>query len=137
MAQDHDKKATRICHDRYDCRSCMSEHANHDAVTHRPINGYSDFTGYRVHVGMRPETRGMGASGGTARALPRHGEGREISSSAAPGTASGPGARAGLDGLKMGGASYSSSASAFFLRVNGSVLVSWYKCRGRGKDLSR
>jgi len=71
----------------------------------------------------------MGSSGGKARALPRHGEGGEISSSAAPGTASGPGARAGLDGLKMGGASCSSSASAFFLRVNGSVLVGQRECR--------
>jgi hypothetical protein len=48
------KRLKRICHDRYDCRYCMSEHAKHDAVTHRPIYGYSYFTVYRVNVGIRP-----------------------------------------------------------------------------------
>ncbi len=107
----------------------MSEHANHEAVIHRPIHGYSYFTGYRVNVGIRPETRVMGSSGGKARALPRHTDGREISSWAAPGTASGPGARAGPDGLKTGGVPYSSSASAFFLHVNGGGVVSQRECK--------
>jgi hypothetical protein len=71
----------------------------------------------------------VGASGGKARALPRHDEGREISSSAAPGTASGPAVPGGRDGLKMGGASCSASASAFFLPLNGGVMVGQRECR--------
>jgi hypothetical protein len=65
---------------------------------------------------------------------PSHSTARgEISSSAAPGTASGPAARAGPDGLKRGGASRSASASARFLPVNGDVLGSQHECRGGEK----
>jgi len=58
------------------------------------------------------KTSAMRGYDGSVRPLPGRGAGGGISSWAAPGTASGPGARAGLDGLKTAGASRSSFSSA-------------------------